>query len=480
MPDYLYRFRPIESLLAKHNELENQEIYFASPGELNDPMEGFSDIFWDGDEIVWENFLRHYLVCLERAYSLLLLGGESNSIEWNHIPIIDPGDRRSVSQQHQFIQNVIFHIFTDEPIVKKYIACLTHRGPILRRELSMHLGALHQFALLVVRQVFAQHNLAPAQSDYDTSYQSAVDRLTQSIDMFALLGRMQREESLTEGAIDSIFTLTRETNAQLVLINLFNGTVDITQANKKFVLLDFSDGYLSQIERIVHPEWYAACFMSDCRNSSIWGTYGSGHTGVCLKFRTVTSDSRTFLVLNRAHAVGMDGEIRGDVQHTFHKVNYSKKHVAIDFFRSLGVLPAPIINKYWYTNEKGDRSRCSDNILKTEDDWRKHYWRNFEELTTNKLEDWDFENEYRLLLSASILDFSKSDQRKAKYDFNSLDGIVFGIKTTLETKLAIGRIIEAKCRKYDRRDFKFFQAYYSRENGSIEHYEMGLLKFKFD
>jgi hypothetical protein len=58
MPDHLYRFRSIHSILGGFHELENQEIYFCPPQQLNDPLEGFKDIFWKGDEIVWRNLLR--------------------------------------------------------------------------------------------------------------------------------------------------------------------------------------------------------------------------------------------------------------------------------------------------------------------------------------------------------------------------------------------------------------------------------------
>ena len=45
-----YRFRSIDNLLGeKYNELENQSIYFASPNQLNDPMEGFKDLVFNGD-----------------------------------------------------------------------------------------------------------------------------------------------------------------------------------------------------------------------------------------------------------------------------------------------------------------------------------------------------------------------------------------------------------------------------------------------
>jgi hypothetical protein len=63
MPDYLYKFRPTKSLF-EFKELEEQEFYFATLKELNDPMEGYKNIFLEGDEIVWRNFLRHYLLCL--------------------------------------------------------------------------------------------------------------------------------------------------------------------------------------------------------------------------------------------------------------------------------------------------------------------------------------------------------------------------------------------------------------------------------
>lgn len=479
MTSYLYRFRPVDKLLGEEfNELRNQEIYFASPSEMNDPMEGFSDIFWQGDEIVWENLLRHYLVCLERAYSLLLIGGEAQSISWNHIPIVDPGDRRSLTPEHQGIHDEIFLKFFGEPVVGAYIEALaTREGPIRRHELSMHIGGLHQFALLVISEIFRQHDLLPSQGNNAALYRNTIKRLKKMTGMIALLKQMKVEESVEETAIDTFFALTREMERQLGLIRIYNNEIDSVQANKNFVFFDFSEGYVNQIERIVYPEWYAACFMSDCRNSSIWGTYGHGHTGVCLRFKTITRDGRHHIALNRIHGLAMDGPIRGDIEHSFQEVNYSKDHVSVDFFRSLGRLPMPILNKYWYTSAKGKRSPCADPLHENESAWRADYWRKFEAMTASKLDDWRFENEYRLVLHSQLLDFSKPNARKIKYDFSALDGIIFGIRTPLQIKLDISKIIEQKCREWNRTDFRLFQAYYSREKGSIEHYELNLLKF---
>ena len=47
----LYRYRTIKSALL---ELENGSFYFAEPNELNDPIEGYLKIFWQGDKPAWE------------------------------------------------------------------------------------------------------------------------------------------------------------------------------------------------------------------------------------------------------------------------------------------------------------------------------------------------------------------------------------------------------------------------------------------
>ena len=37
-------------------------------------------------------------------------------------------------------------------------------------------------------------------------------------------------------------------------------------------------------ENLVHPDWYAACFLGDPSNASMWASYADGHKGMCLKF----------------------------------------------------------------------------------------------------------------------------------------------------------------------------------------------------
>ena len=91
-----------------------------------------------------------------------------------------------------------------------------------------------------------------------------------------------------------------------------------------------------------------------------------------------------------------------------------------------------------------------------------------------KLKIGTYEQEYRLILGKEIRTQTVHGKksRTLTYDFNSLKGIIFGIKTSDEHRLSIIKIIQEKCEKHKRTDFKFFQAYYSPETGDIRKHEL--------
>jgi hypothetical protein len=130
MIEHLYRFRPLE-WLSDGGELRNQEIYFAEPEQLNDPMEGFRDVFWKGDAIVWKNFLRHYLLCLDNAFSQLLICGEAQPFGWKEIPVFNHGDM-SLGTPHKEMEDEILGVFFGEQSVATLIAALAARSLPIR------------------------------------------------------------------------------------------------------------------------------------------------------------------------------------------------------------------------------------------------------------------------------------------------------------------------------------------------------------
>jgi hypothetical protein len=296
---------------------------------------------------------------------------------------------------------------------------------------------------------------------------------TKSIDHFR---ELEKQHPITELQVDTFYIARQKVAAELDLINFHNGAIDFQQANRNFVYLSFPDEF---VRTLVYPEWYTACFMRDCRNSAIWGSYGSHHTAVCLKFRVAEAGGKPSLRLKRASGINSAGPIISFVDHHYYEIKYEGEHLPIDFFRSLGRLPIPVLRKYWYSDESGNQSACGDEIFRAGETWRQRYWEAFYYGITKKLKDWNYEQEYRLILDNYFMDFRALESRKLAYHFSDLDAVIFGIKTPMKAKLDICKIVEEKCRMEGRKDFKFYQAFYARSTGTIEHAEMGSLKFAF-
>ena len=60
------------------------------------------------------------------------------------------------------------------------------------------------------------------------------------------------------------------------------------------------------------------------------------------------------------------------------------------------------------------------------------------------------------------------------YDFSALRGIIFGITTCDDDKLAIIDLIKRKCIADGREEFAFRQAYYSSRGGQIDSFPLNL------
>lgn len=474
-PEFFYRFRSVESLIGPRQELANQEIFFASPKNLNDPMEGFKDIFWQGDAIVWRNFFRNYLFCLERLCMLLILVGEQEPLNAEMIPTMSNEDQLP-TEEAKNLSKEIWHEFSNNETISKFIDRLVRRSkPIRRNELHSHISNVHLLAVETIFRIFEAKGLKPS-SATNTPINELESKLAEVIKSIDLLE--QAEAKYPNIAAEQLYETLRHTTTQLNLIGKASLASLSEFKNRNFILRDFPEEYLNKIEELLYPEWYVACFMSDCSNASVWGHYGNNHSGVCLKFKSSLANERPSITLHGVNGLSSRGPTLGPLTHEFHKVNYISNFAEVNFFRSLGRFSAPILNKFWFTNDKGERSVCANEILSSSNEaWRNSYWSKFHQGMTTKSQDWDYEKEYRLILSGNLIDFSEPKDRKLKYNFNDLDGIIFGIKTSTEHKLEIIEIIGKKCQTENRKDFNFYQAFFSHEKGCIVSFPLGLIKF---
>lgn len=462
----MYRFRKIEHLLGEFKELENQEIYFASPEELNDPMEGFRDIFWDGDEIVWKNFFKHYLRCVEYVYALNIVLEENKKV--SEVDIKNAVSNLGFSQLKANFSKEIYGKVFHKKIVKEIITVLAKRiTPIRRDELLSLLSIFHPFVLDVISQVYISNKLLSKPYLNNTTGNLEELLLYKKESLELINNRSSKDKSIS---MDMFFMVSSLVSQDYTLSRNYNIEDSVLSSNAFFLMTEFPEKYISALGVLLYPNWYAASFISHCDNSTMWGHYASNHTGVCLKFKTYADEDG-----NLTMSVG--GK-KGENQRKLHKVRYDSKHIEIDFFRSIATHAKGLIEHYWYTDENGNKSVCGEHLDNSIDEWRVGYWDRFTKSNTLKLKEWEYENEYRLALFDNLHQFHDKENRKLKYNFANLEAIVFGIKTSMVDKIKIIRIIEGKCNESNRKDFDFYQAYYSRESGKIETHKLTSIKFE--
>jgi hypothetical protein len=480
MEEYIYRFRPIRAVLDGYHELENQEIYFASLPELNDPLEGFKDLFWKGDAIVWTNFLRQYLLCLMRTVLATQKGTSDEPVTTESMPVGTIPSELSVEVRGLF--DLLCSKFFDDPEFRMLPHLLAERlSPIRRNELLSILWPAHFRILKLVCTTISPDSPVHLIDEFLRSKAEKPLRFQQS---FAAQNALDR--SRPESAADITEQMTaRVVSAitQAIFIREYAGTSEHHGAAWNAIASSFPELYLNALERLLYFDWYTACFVADPADAAMWSTYADGHRGVCLKFRTSQSPSGGRSLALRCIA-GITGSptgsspVYGSRSLELHQVQYLDRFSEIDFFRSLGTLTHPQLD-FWFTGPDGTASSTGLDLLQEREDWRSTYWDGFHRAVTSKLTDWQHEREYRLTLHSILHNlYSERSMRKLRYSFSDLQAIIFGLKTTTQHKLQIARIIQQKSQQTSRKDFEFYQVVYSHHSGRIATTPWDLLKFE--
>jgi hypothetical protein len=277
-----------------------------------------------------------------------------------------------------------------------------------------------------------------------------------------------------------MYTLSAEAGVQLNLIHDYNNDIPDDRKSWLTVVRDFPDLYVNALERLIYPNWYAACFVANPTNASMWEAYGDGHRGACLKYR-ISGNAQGPPKLDLYRATGLGGSIGGQVDthfsfvpHVFEKIRYTADYPEVDFFQSLGNIPRYKL-AFWYTDLAGRISSVAHDVLREASGWRDAYWQHFQQRYLTKTVEWKHEEEFRITLSSALLDFEGVKSRQLRYKFADLTAIIFGIKTSFEDKVKIMRVVDQKCRAESRADFEFYQARYSHRNRKVELIPLSML-----
>ena len=171
-------------------------------------------------------------------------------------------------------------------------------------------------------------------------------------------------------------------------------------------MFKFPEEYVRNLEKYPFPDWSSASFNEES-DSALWGHYAQAHQGVCMKFR------RDVFFLD---------EIKEE-KSVFYKVYYPEGFPEIDFFR--------------HTIDKNGKLIDLNRLI---NNWPDEYKADFIKICTTKLKPWENEKEWRLL----YIQHNKED-RKKRYCFESLHGIIFGINTNSDDRQKIINLIRKKC-----------------------------------
>ena len=232
------------------------------------------------------------------------------------------------------------------------------------------------------------------------------------------------------------------------------------------ILIDFPSEYVKQLEYLIFPNCYISCFSKTYSNSSMWGNYSENHKGIVLIFDTKEYNDKNLLEIELVS--GFDGcrYLKKFRDMELQEVKYDVDHEKINFFDIIGNLTIPEI--YYLFSDKDKRSSF---LLEREKDinkWREKYNEILNNIYLVKTKDWKYEEEYRILLRDILDSFLDISNRRCRYNFKSLKGIIFGIKTSESDKMKIIDIISKKCSIYGIKDFKIYQAYFDEEEKNIK------------
>ena len=344
-----YRFRSIEYLLGtKYQELERQTIYFASPRELNDPMEGFRDIVWDGDAIVWMNLFKHFAYCLHWTYFILPIVGDQVILRDEHIPVMGRWDELPTKRMEALFLECWTRILDKANLRTLATNIASMNRKVRYNELSYYLQIVHFQALGAIREVHIEQGIELKESGGMSVEFPQFSSLNNNF--FDLMSQVEEQHKDFDRVMFPIL-IQMLAEMRLKHKHIFYINNKELESNWQFLLLDFPEAYIKQLDTLLWPEWYTACFMNNYSNSSAWGSYGDGHRGVCLIFEADINDKGPYIELNRivsrsSRSVGESKEHWGFSPMQFHDVHYSVDLEEVDFFRSMGRIPFGALSTY--------------------------------------------------------------------------------------------------------------------------------------
>jgi hypothetical protein len=263
MPEAFYRFRRTSAVLDEFQELEKGTIYFAPPEDLNDPMEGYKDLFWRGDAVVWRSQLKHYILVLLLSAYLHAAGAPANAASLRNLALNTP-DRLPDAPVRKIYADICAQFFAVSEvtaIVEELARC---EQPI-RRDALAHL--LRGLSPLVVPLVVNNPSFGPPRAPSLVNLNPS-DALKKLLRVIATSDGLHEEQQI---ALDQLLA---DMESMVLQHQLRNEVVRDPSAPQAplYLLPSFAGEYVQALDELTYFPNFVACFSGNATNASMWGT----------------------------------------------------------------------------------------------------------------------------------------------------------------------------------------------------------------
>lgn len=466
---YLYRFKSARNILEQYDELEKQIIHFSPREDLNDPLEGHMNLYWNGDKIAWKGLFKNYINCLEYSFFMYRLGATNEQLRT--IPIFFT-EGSLPTEQYKNLSNEITTEFINNDVVESLATILAIKSiEVSRSELKFFLNIIHKVGLNIIIKNHSTYGLMRKdESVHIESLELNDETLIKLINEYIEVKKNEKNS-------EELFVVFSGINEELklhekVLVDILG---EEQRMNWYYLLEEFPDFYIGEIENLIHPPCYMACFSEDYFNPSMWGNYADKHKGICMIFKVNEYNNNYYIPLERTYSYSSNCVSKSFIDTRLEKVIYGGEYININFFEMLGMLNR-LQMEYWFKDGEQE-SYILNNIV--DDKWRDKYWTYYNNRYITKTKEWNFEKEYRLRIENGLFgNYSSNEKRNLKYPFDSLEGIIFGIETSQADKVEILKILSRKCIENKRSDFKIYQAYFDEDTKGIKSRELKIIEEK--
>ena len=424
-------------------------------------------MIWCGDDIAWFNLYKHYVYCLHEVYRIYKIVPSDLNITPGHIPVHKHPELLNEPLYEQIFDKILARII-DKTDLNSFIKRSFNMNRPVRRSLLWNcLYAIHDSALKLIQETYIDFGLLleSERRRYDH---------TDRFEMFDELGIFEKlETTKNHNYPEHIFAEKKARDMGRSLSHVFStnrDNIDSIDHNLRFLLFEFTSGYIDCLESLLHPDWYAACFSGSDSSPTMWSHYGDHHRGAALIFETENLDGIDGLRLTLGPILGQPStESKSEVFNCY-DVTYTDSFNNPDFFYSIASFGNPKLLNYWLMDDDLNLSRSVADIDPDTpvDEMQQKLMGNFIWDVTNKNDAWSYENEIRIILPDLESMRRDAKSRVLKYEFESLKGIVFGIKTSEIDKLRIMAIIDKLCQNTNRPRFEIFQAHFSSYTNKVE------------